>query len=134
MEVDPGRPDEDGELVARFLRGDEPAFDELVRRHRMGIYRVAHRLLGNHAEADDVSQETFLRAYRALRGFRGDAAFRTWITRIAINLALNVRHARTPTVPLVDTAASGDTAGPEATLKSEIRRAVGRLPPRQRQV
>src|SRR3989442_15765877 len=100
MEVGPESQDSDGELVARYLRGDGSAFDALVLRHRLAVYRVAYRLLGSHEEADDVSQEAFLRAYRALPGFRGDASFRTWITRIAINLALSARRARVATVPL----------------------------------
>src|SRR2546426_24744 len=99
MEVGRDSQDSDGELVARYLRGDGSAFDELVLRHRLAVYRLAYRLLGNHEEADDVSQEAFLRAYRALPGFRGDASFRTWITRIVINLALSARRARIATVP-----------------------------------
>jgi len=60
MEVGPESQDSDGELVARYLRGDGSAFDALVLRHRLAVYRVAYRLLGSHEEADDVSQEAFL--------------------------------------------------------------------------
>src|SRR2546427_6622618 len=135
MEFGPDRQDDDERLVAQFLQGDESAFDGLVTRHRQGVYRLAYRLLGNHEEADDVSQEAFLRAYRALPGFRGDASFRTWITRIVINLALSARRARIATVAIESTAApKGEPAGPEATLKREVRLAVGGLPRRQRQV
>src|SRR5881409_2113337 len=100
MEVGPESQDSDGDLVARFLRGDGSAFDDLLLQHRLAVYRIAYRLLGSHEEADDVSQEAFLRAYRALRGFRGEATFRTWITRIVINLALDVRRGRATSVPL----------------------------------
>jgi len=135
MEVGPDRQENDESLVARFLQGDESAFDGLVLRHRLGVYRLAYRLLGSHEEADDVSQEAFLRAYRGLRGFRGDAAFRTWITRIAINLALSSRRGRSPSVPLEHAhELQRDADGPTAALKSEVRRAVGDLSPRQRQV
>ena len=135
MQADPELRDSDDVLVARFLQGDERAFDLLVERHRVGMYRLAYRFLGSHEEADDVSQEAFLRAYRSLHGFRGEASFRTWITRIAINLALKARRSRRATVPLQDAPAMPCGAvGPEATLKSQVRRAVGDLPPRQRQV
>jgi RNA polymerase sigma-70 factor (ECF subfamily) len=135
MEVGPERQDSDGKLVARFLQGDGSAFDELVLRHRRAVYRLAYRLLRNHEEADDVSQEAFLRAYRALPGFRGDATFRTWITRIVINLALSARHPRVATVPIEEAPApKEDPSGEETVLKREVRRAVGDLPPRQRQV
>src|SRR3989442_7679989 len=80
------------------------------------------------------SQEAFLRAYRGLPGFRGDASFRTWITRIAINLALSARRARFAAVPIENAAAPKEAAaGPEAALRREVRLAVGGLPPRQRQ-
>ena len=135
MQADPELRDSDDVLVARFLQGDERAFDLLVERHRVAIYRLAYRFLGSHEEADDVSQEAFLRAYRSLHGFRGEASFRTWITRIAINLALKARRSRRATVPLLDAhAMSCGPVGPEAALKSQVRQAVGDLPPRQRQV
>jgi RNA polymerase sigma-70 factor, ECF subfamily len=135
MEVGSERREGDGELVARFLRGEAAAFEELVRSHRLAVYRLAYRLLGNHEDADDVSQEAFLRAYRALPGFRGEASFRTWITRIVINLALNARRTRLMTVPIEETTAPpGGPSGPETALRSEVRRAVGGLPRRQRQV
>ena len=135
MEFGPDRQDDDERLVARFLQGDESAFDGLVTRHRQGVYRLAYRLLGRHEEADDVSQEAFLRVYRGLRGFRGDATFRTWITRIVINLALSVRRGQATTVPLEDAPEPrSDADGPHAALRHQVRTAVGGLPPRQRQV
>jgi len=135
MQVGPDRQDPDGRLVARFLQGDGSAFDELVLRHRVAVYRLAYRLLGNHSEADDVSQEAFLRAYRALPRFRGDATFRTWITRIVLNLAQGARHARRATVSIEEASvAVGGPTAPDAALRREVRRAVCGLPPRQRQV
>ena len=135
MEVDPDRQDNDERLVARFLQGDESAFDSLVVRHRQGVYRLAYRLLGGHEEADDVAQEAFLRAYRSLRGFRGEATFRTCVTRIVINLALSVRRRRTTSVPLEDAPEPrSDANGPDTALRRQVRKAVGGLPPRQRQV
>jgi RNA polymerase sigma-70 factor, ECF subfamily len=135
MQVGPERQDDDGRLVARFLQGEESAFDELVLRHRLRVYRLAYRLLGNHSEADDVSQEAFLRAYRGLPGFRGEATFRTWITRIVLNLAQRARHARLATVSIEESAVQGGhAAAQDAVLKHEVRSAVSGLPPRQRQV
>ncbi len=135
MEVGPDRQETDEQLVARFVQGDEPAFDDLVVRHRLGVYRLAYRMLGSHEEADDVAQEAFLRAYRGLRRFRGEATFRTWLTRIVINLALGVRRGRAPSVPLeAAPEARQDADGPDTALRRQVRRAVGGLPPRQRQV
>lgn len=135
MQVDPDRQDSDERLVARFLQGDESAFDDLVARHRLWIYRLGFRLMGSHEEADDLSQEAFLRAYRGLRGFRGDASFRTWITRIAINLAHGARRSRAASVPLEEAPGMQcDAAGPDVTLKRQVRQAVGGLPSRQRQI
>jgi RNA polymerase sigma-70 factor (ECF subfamily) len=135
MEAGHDQPDSDGSLVARFQGGDESAFDELVARHRKAVYRLAHRLLGCHEDADDLSQEAFIRAYRGLPGFRGEAAFRTWVTRIVVNLALNARQARRASVPLEEAAgARSEASGSEAVLRSQVRGAVVALPPRQRQV
>jgi RNA polymerase sigma-70 factor (ECF subfamily) len=135
MQVGPERQDDDGRLVDRFQQGDGSAFDELVLRHRLAVYRLAYRLLGNHAEADDVSQEAFVRAYGALSGFRGEAAFRTWITRIVLNLALSARHARRASIPLEEAGVQGERpTAADIVLKREVRRAVSGLPPRQRQV
>jgi RNA polymerase sigma-70 factor (ECF subfamily) len=135
MQVGPDRQDDDESLVARVRQGDGQAFDQLVLRHRAAVYRLAYRLLGNHAEADDVSQEAFLRAYLGLRGFRGDATFRTWVTRIVLNLAQSARRARKPTVPVDEAPVqAGNATAPDSALKREVRRAVSGLPPRQRQV
>ena len=86
----------DADLVARARDGvDTAAFEELVRRHRGRAYRVALRVCGNSADAEDVAQDAFVRAWRALPGFRGDAAFTTWLYRIVTNLAVNrVRRRR----------------------------------------
>lgn len=82
-------PPSDRELVARARADDPAAFEELVRRHRDRIYRVALRVCRHPADAEDVTQEAIVRAWRALGTFRGDAAFTTWLYRIVTNLALN---------------------------------------------
>jgi RNA polymerase sigma-70 factor, ECF subfamily len=127
----------DEDLVTRFQQGDEAAFEELVRRHRSTVYRAAWRLTGSHTEADDLAQEAFLRAYRALGGFRRESRFATWMTRIVMNLALTWRRARRPAPVPVEAVRGLQGGGPPAdrsVLRSEVREAVDRLPRRQRQV
>src|SRR5258707_1958054 len=80
-------------LVAHAQAGDQAAFCELTRRYRPRIYALALHLTGNAQDADDVAQETFLRAYRSLGEFQGTSQFYTWIYRIAVNLSLNVQRA-----------------------------------------
>ncbi|SFF94682.1 RNA polymerase, sigma-24 subunit, RpoE [Duganella sp. CF458] len=84
MTVDPDR-----ELVERARAGERAAFDLLVARYQRRLLRLVLRLLRDPAEAEDVVQETFLKAYRALPRFRGEAAFYTWLYRIALNGARN---------------------------------------------
>lgn len=83
--ADAGRIDDD--LVRRCRAGDDLAFTEIVARHRHRIGSVARSLLFNRSDADDVTQETFVQAHRGLPRFRGDAAFATWLLRIARNVA-----------------------------------------------
>lgn len=79
----------DQELIARARDGDNHAFAELVKRYESQVAAVVIGMLGNSDAADDVGQEVFIRFYKALRSFRGDAALGTYLTRIAINLSLN---------------------------------------------
>lgn len=81
--------DRDRDLVARARDGDMGAFDELIGRHSGRMYQLAFGLLGNCQDAEEVVQDTFVRAYRNLAGFRGDASFSTWLYRIATNLSRN---------------------------------------------
>lgn|SRR5213078_542963 len=80
--------DEDDDLD-RARRGDRDAFGRLVRRHQRRVYAAALHILGNHSDADDATQEAFVRAYRGLASFDGRADFFTWLYRIAVNTALN---------------------------------------------
>lgn len=136
----------DEELVRRFRQGDQEAFDEIVLRYRKEIYRLAWRITGSHAEADDLAQETFCRAWQALHEFRGDSALRTWLFRIASNLSLNVvqsaRVTRAVPEPVESLAQRTDgpnrrePAGLDDLVRRErheqVRRAVERLPRRQK--
>jgi RNA polymerase sigma-70 factor (ECF subfamily) len=76
----------DEELVARSIGGDTQSFNELILRWERPIYALAYRTIGREEDARDVCQETFLRAFRALPGFRGQAKFSSWLYRIALNL------------------------------------------------
>jgi RNA polymerase sigma-70 factor, ECF subfamily len=84
----------DRDLVDRARQGDQDAFGELVRRHQPRIYRLAAHMLRDAAEAEDVTQETFVRAYQALQRFDGRSEPYTWFYRIGVNLSLNRIRAR----------------------------------------
>ena len=81
--------DIDQQLVERVQRGDKGAFDLLVSKYQRKIFRLLSRLVRDSAEVEDVAQEAFIKAYRALPNFRGESAFYTWLYRIAINTAKN---------------------------------------------
>ena len=86
----------DEELVAQSIRGDADSFNELILRWERPIYALAYRHIGREEDARDVCQETFLRAYRALHGFRGQSKFSSWLYRIALNLCRDWLRRRPP--------------------------------------
>ncbi len=111
-----GEREVDWVLVERVQSGDQAAFGLLVSKYQRRLLRLVMRLVRDHAEAEDVTQEAFIKAYRALPGFRGESAFYTWLYRIGINTAKNwlVAHRRRmPTLSDVtsDTAADFDDGG-----------------------
>jgi RNA polymerase sigma-70 factor, ECF subfamily len=79
----------DAELIARFKQGDEGAFAQIVARYRDKIQAIAGRLLRNQADAEEIAQDTFIRAHRGLDAFRGECSLSTWLCRIAFNLSRN---------------------------------------------
>lgn len=95
-------PDVDQQLVERVQKGDKRAFDLLVVKYQHKVMAVISRFIRDHAEVQDVAQEAFIKAYRALPNFRGDSAFYTWIYRIAINTAKNHIVARNRRPPASD--------------------------------
>jgi RNA polymerase sigma-70 factor (ECF subfamily) len=125
-------------LVDAARAGDVDAFEVLVRRHEGRVYRVALRLLGSDADAQDATQETFVRAWRGLGRFRGESAVSTWLYRIVTNRCLNVVAARRPVEGLDPELPSvgGDPA--EFAERRErfavVARQVASLPPDQRAV
>jgi RNA polymerase sigma-70 factor (ECF subfamily) len=84
----------DNQLLARFAQGDRLALEELFRRYRQAAFRVAHRLLGNEADALDAVQEGFIKALTHLEGFQGRSAFKTWLLRVVSNAALDLGRSR----------------------------------------
>jgi len=79
----------DNALIRRFVGGDERAFVEIMERHRRKIFHITFALLRNHADAEEVTQDTFIRVHRGLANFRGGSSFATWLYRIAVNLSHN---------------------------------------------
>src|SRR5277367_6343911 len=113
----------DRELVEQARGGDAQAFGTLVRRHQRRIFRLAYHLVRSGAEAEDVTQETFVRAYQALDRFDGRSEPFTWLYRIAVNLSLNTLRARKVTRD----SSSSDDPRIEALLQ-ETRPSHGRDP------
>lgn len=103
--------DVDAELVERVRRGDKRAFDLLVLKYQRKIMRLLSRMIREPGEVEDVAQEAFIKAYRALPQFRGDSAFYTWLYRIAINTARNWQAAngRRPSAPSIIETEDGET-------------------------
>lgn len=129
--------DSDEALMARVARGDERAFQMLSRRHLPAMLGLARRVLGNAADAEDVAQEAMLRVWTHAPRWQPLAAFRTWLTRVVVNLCLD----RKRRAPWVDLEAAGELADPKpgATEQAEhdererlVAAAIGELPDRQR--
>jgi RNA polymerase sigma-70 factor (ECF subfamily) len=97
---DPGPPEDDFALADRVLKGERRAFEALVRRHERRVFRVTLAVLGNFEDAEEAMQDAFVKAYRNLGQFRREARFTTWLTRIAINEALQKRESRKTYVSL----------------------------------
>jgi len=125
----------DGELVRRVQQGDKAAFDLLVRKYQQRIGKLVSRFISDRSEVEDVTQEAFIKAYRALPNFRGDSAFYTWLYRIATNTAKNylVAAGRRPPRSDVDITSGATEQGfelvsdnsPEGEMASEeIRRTI----------
>ncbi len=81
-------------LVQRTQQGDLPAYDELIRRYQERIYATIYHMTGNHEDANDLAQETFIKGFTALKTFKGDSSFYTWVYRIAVNKTINFRKMR----------------------------------------
>jgi len=131
----------DFELVEAFRNGDLTGFNELVRRHQERVYWIARRVVGKHDDAADVVQDVFVRMFKALKGFRGDSEFSTWLYRIAMNVSLNAIRAKRVKdfIRYDDTIESRSEELPDAELlrneyQTVLERAIQRLPPKQKLV
>jgi RNA polymerase sigma-70 factor (ECF subfamily) len=130
---------DDRALVAQAARGDRAAFDALVRRHQRAVYGVCYRFTHDHAEASDLAQDALVRAYRGLGRFKGDAAFGTWLYRIAVNVCLTRAAVKTPPIDPIEPLDLADARGdrPDDPLRrsrdaARVRAAIARLPKKQR--
>lgn len=133
--------DPDRELVERFQSGERLAFDQLVRRHQKGIWHLVHRYVKRDADASDVTQQAFVRAFRGLVSFRGTASVRSWLYRIAINCALSwLRdHRREEPTELAEDALTDENPAPATRMiggeeGARLRLAIAQLPPKQKLV
>ena len=130
------------ELVKKSQLGDKNAFEELVRRHQELVFSLAYKLTGNRELANDVAQEAFIRAWKAIGKFRGDSTFGTWIYRITVNTAwtlrkkakkhysLNIEDTQEPVV--VDEKKDPELVAINSDLSLVLRKALNQIPLEQR--
>jgi len=129
--------EDDLEAIEACRRGEREAFDRLVERYQRDVYRLCYRFVNNHEDANDLAQEAFIKAYRALDRFRGDSSFSTWLYRIAVNTCLNFRAARKPAADELPETLSDGRARADESMESDeqarrVRAAIQRLPEKQR--
>lgn len=136
---------DDAQLVARSLKQDHEAFGQLIDRHATVIVNLAYRMVGNRAEAEDLAQETFLSAFKALSTFRADSKFSTWLYRIASNKCKDWLRVKRPGQAQQDVDVEemldvhvAEERTPEQLLSQqqvalELERAIQRLPPLYRE-
>jgi RNA polymerase sigma-70 factor (ECF subfamily) len=121
--------DPDIELMLRFQKGDEPAFEELVKKHTRGVLNLVYRYLGDASRSEDVAQDIFVKVYRARMKYEPKAKFSTWLYRIAVNHCLNEIRARKaqPAVaaPINDLLEQPSGEDPDSRIsRTELQRAV----------
>ncbi len=130
--------DDDLDLIKRTVAGDREAFDELVRRHQRQLYAMLFRMVGNQEDAADLMQRAFVKAFTGLGSFERRSSFKTWLYRIAINLAKNTYRdrARAEYVSIDDVVLSRNPRTLDALIVQEnrslVRKALAGLPEKQR--
>ena len=137
----------DAELIARAQRGEESAFEALYHAHKRRVYHLCFRMIGNTAEAEELTQEAFLRLFRKIHMFRGDSTFSTWLHRVSVNVVLmRLRKKRVKEISFESSDDSQeserpprDFGAPDLSLNGVVDRltlkhAVAKLPPGCRQV
>jgi RNA polymerase sigma-70 factor, ECF subfamily len=146
MPIDHGGSDDEAKLIARSLRQDPYAFGQLVERYATVIVNLAYRMVGDRTEADDLAQETFVAAFKALPRFRADSKFSTWLYRIAANKCKDWLRAKRPgqgvqdvdVDEVLDAGVAAEERTPERLLSQQqvaeqLDRAIQRLPPLYRE-
>jgi len=146
MQIDHGRPDDDAKLIERSLKQDSDAFGQLVERYATVIVNLAYRMVGDRTEAEDLAQETFVAAFKALPRFRADSKFSTWLYRIAANKCKDWLRAKRPwqgvqdvdVDEVLDAGVAAEERTPERLLSQQqvaeqLDRAIQRLPPLYRE-
>lgn len=138
-ELEALRAADDRALVQAFLDGRRDAFDVIVERHRRQVYQLCFRFLGNHEDASDLTQDVFVRAFKGLRNFKGDAQLGTWLYRVGVNTCLNKVALKKPKLEELAPEQHVDARHPDAhelVARDEravvVRRAIAKLPPKQR--
>ena len=131
-EADAGQEVSDLELVGKAKSGDRDAFSELVRRHQHLVFNVSYRFMRDMTLAEDMAQESFLKAYRLLKGFRGDCSFRTWMYRVTSSVCLTElnrrkRRGEVEFGPQHDTSAENAPEAGNADFMEHVRRCVHKL-------
>ena len=129
-------------IIARARRGDADAFEQLVERYREQVYRVALRMCGNAADADEAAQEAFLAAWRGLPNFRGDSQFSTWLYQLTTHAAIDLLRREKRQVAaedITEVSAPDPTPGPQQQAERQetreaVRDAIRQLPPEYRQI
>ena len=129
----------DRDLIQRARRGDAEAFGELVTLHQTSVFNVCYRILHERAEAEDMAQETFMRAHERLNTFDDERSFGPWIRRVAANVCLNHLESRRVTAPLDEERDADESQRPETQAEvrersEQIRGALSSLPAHYRVV
>lgn len=133
----------DQQLLNDFLNGNQRSFNELVRRYQEKVYWVARRMVLDHAEADDIVQEVFIKLYQSAKEFRGESSLYTWLYRVTVNASLNAlrRKKVREYLPLDEAVMQFETDAPQpdeeleqSEQKDELERAIASLPRKQRAV
>ncbi len=127
------------DLGKRLARGDEDAFDETVERYSRKVYDLCYRILRDRGEAEDMTQEVFVRVYTKHKTFKGKSSLYTWIYRIALNMCFShLKKRKAPTVPFDEVegvlTVRADDSVDHRELEEIVAGAVGQLPPKQRAV
>jgi RNA polymerase sigma-70 factor (ECF subfamily) len=138
------------ELIRRLQAAEISAFRELVENHKQRLFNLAYDLLGNAQDAEDVSQEAFIKVFRSIADFRGEAQLSSWMHRIVVNLCLNRRRKKALSemelresfedgekhqpIPACDPAANPETMTEAELMRAHLRRALDQLSPQQRTV